>query len=55
MTLLLAALAALPTLWVADRFFNRGELFTLIREELNIPATRRIKAPRRPRITVARR
>jgi hypothetical protein len=54
MTLLIAAVVIPPALWAADRLFNRGEFFTLIREELNIPHEPRIKAPKRPRLTVAR-
>jgi hypothetical protein len=54
MTLLIAAFVIPPALWAADRLFNRGEFFALIREELNIPHEPRIKAPKRPRLTVAR-
>lgn len=55
MTLLIALLVIPPALWAVDRLFNRGEFVALIREELNLAPRERIKAPKRPRITVARR
>jgi hypothetical protein len=55
MTLLIAALFVPPALWAVDRLFNGGEFVALLREELNLAPESRLKAPKRPRITVARR
>ncbi|MBN8996510.1 MAG: hypothetical protein J0H63_03350 [Rhizobiales bacterium] len=55
MTLLIVLFIVPPALWAADRVFNRGEFFTLLREELNIaPAPKVSRGARRLRITVRR-
>jgi hypothetical protein len=55
MTLLIVAVLMPVALWGADRLFNRGEFFALLREELNLAPGPRSRLPKRPRITVARR
>lgn len=54
MTLAIVLLVAPPALWAADRLFNRGELFTLLREEFGMVSEPRLRAAKRVRMTVRR-
>ena len=55
MTLAIVLFVLPVALWAADRVFNRGELFLLLREELNLaPQPKASRGARRVRITVRR-